>query len=87
MLKPVPFSNAVTSVWLVAYLICATIAYVYPALLLTIMGDWFHGLAIQMSNKPEPIPFNGLILGLFTFGLTVWVMSYFIAVLYNRFTK
>ena len=86
MLNAKAFSNAMTAVWLGAYLVCALLATLFPSLYLGIAGTWFHAMTLQMSNKPT-LSISSLGIGFITFGLMVWVMSYLFVWLYNKLSK
>lgn len=86
MLKAKEFANAMTIVWLVAYIGCFGLAYFAPSLYAGIAGNWFHSINLQMSNLPPTLRINTLV-GFITFGLVVWILSYAFAQIYNRLVK
>lgn len=43
MKKPFAFANALTTVALSAYLVCAALVYIAPDFVFSIAQSWFHG--------------------------------------------
>lgn len=83
----VPLANAATAVTLGAYLICALVAVIAPDLLLWFFQPWFHGVSLEPLRPTGPWFRPGeFVLGLFTFGGSVWVGTAAIAWLYNRWS-
>lgn len=86
MLKAKEFANAMTIVWLGAYIVCAFVAIFLPSLYLGVAGTWFHAMTLQMSTRPTFSP-TSILVGFITFGLIVWTMSYLFALIYNKLAK
>jgi hypothetical protein len=80
-------ANAVTAVALAAYIICTAVALVAPDLLIWFFQPWFHGLSLD-PLRPAGAWFRPVeaIVGLITFGLSVWVGTAATAWLYNAWS-
>jgi hypothetical protein len=80
-------ANAVTAVALAAYVICATVALVAPDLLIWFLQPWFHGLSLD-PLRPAGAWFRPTeaVIGLITFGASVWVGTAAAAWLYNAWS-
>jgi hypothetical protein len=81
-------ANAVTAIALAAYIICATVAIVAPDLLIWFFQPWFHGLSLD-PLRPTGAWFRPgeAIVGLITFGGSVWVGTAAAAWLYNAWSR
>lgn len=81
-------ANAVTAVALTAYLICAALALVAPDLLIWFFQPWFHGLTLD-PLRPAGAWFRPgeAIVGLITFGASVWLGTAAAAWLYNAWSR
>ena len=86
-LAVVPLANAAAVVALAAYLICAALSYFAPDLLMWVFQSWAHSLALEALRTTgstfRPIE---LLVGLVTFGGTVWLAVAAVARLYNAWT-
>lgn len=87
MLKPKAFANAITTVFVVSYVICRLISFIAPDLLFNIAGSWFHGMNLEAIKATTPMGFGTFSSGVVTFGAYVWVATFASASLYNRFAK
>lgn len=87
MLKPKAFANAITSVFFVAYIACAIIALIVPDLYFGILSNMFHSFNLDMVKATTPMSLVGLVLGVATFSVYVWVFTFASASLYNKFAK
>jgi hypothetical protein len=81
-------ANAVTAVALAAYIICTAVALVTPDLLIWFFHPWFHGLPLD-PLRPASAWFRpgDAIVGLITFGLSMWVGIAAAAWLYNAWSR
>ncbi len=87
MLKPKAFANAVTSVFVAAFVICGILAYLAPDLVFGIAGSWSHSINLEVVRSATPMSLGTFIFGVVTFGAYVWVATFASASLYNKFTK
>ena len=87
MLKPTAFANAITTVFLVAYIACALLALIAPDLYFGILGNLFHSFNLESVKATTPMTLGGLVLGVVTFSAYIWVFTFASASLYNKFAK
>lgn len=87
MLKPKAFANAITIVFVVAYVICGLISFIAPDLLFSIAGSWFHGMNLEAIKATTPMGLGTFIFGVVTFAGYVWFLTFSGASLYNKFAK
>ena len=87
-LEVVPLANAAAVVALAAYLICAALSYLAPDLLMWVFQSWAHSLALESLRTTGPTfrPAE-LVVGLVTFGGTVWLATAAVVRLYNAWTR
>ena len=83
-----PLANAATAVALIGYLVCAAISVVAPDVLVWFFGSWLHGLSLE-PLRPAGAWFRAdtFVVGLITFGGTVWLAAAATAWLYNRWSR
>lgn len=87
MLKPQALANAITTVFVVAYVICGIIAYVAPDLLFSIANSWFHAINLDVVKAATPMELGTFIFGVVTLGVYIWVLTFAVTNLYNKFAK
>lgn len=87
MLKPKAFANAITSVFFVAYIACALLAFIAPDLYFGILGNIFHSFNLDAVKATTPMSLGSLVLGVVTFSAYIWVFTFASASLYNKFAK
>ena len=87
MLKPQALANAVTLVFVVAYVICGIVAFVAPDFLFSIANSWFHAIDLAAVKATTPMEFGTFVFGIVTFGAYIWILTYAAASLYNKFAK
>jgi hypothetical protein len=81
-------ANAATTVAVVAYLLCAVLAIVAPDLWIGLIQSWTHGLSLAPLRPSGPwFRLDEFIVGLITFGASVWLVIAAIAALYNRWSR
>lgn len=86
-LDAIALANAVTLVGLIGYGMCAVAASVSADLLVGFFGLWFHGISPDLLRSPGPVrDLAGVMLGMLTFGGSVWVATALTAWLYNHWT-
>lgn len=85
---PVPLANAATAVALVLYAACRIVSVIAPTFLVWLFEPWFHGVMLQplipAISAFQPAEF---VIGLVTFGGTVWLTAYGFARLYNAWSR
>ncbi|GIW07455.1 MAG: hypothetical protein KatS3mg060_2260 [Dehalococcoidia bacterium] len=81
-------ANAAATVALAGYLICAALALVAPEALIWVFQPWFHGLSLD-PLRPTGAWFRPgeFIVGLVTFGGSVWLGTAAFAWLYNTWAR
>lgn len=88
MIKPTVLANAVTTVWMVAYILCALIVVLFPDLSFSITQTWFHFINVGSVHAiATSISIGSIIIGVLTLGATVWILTYCSAALYNKWVK
>ena len=87
MLKPKAFANAITTVFLVAYIACALIAFIAPDLYFGILSNMFHSFNLEAVKATTPMSLVSVVLGIVMFSAYVWVFTFASASLYNKFAK
>lgn len=87
MLKAIPFANAITSVFFVAYIACALIAFIAPDFYFGILSNIFHSFNLEAVKATTPMSLGGLVIGVVTFSAYVWIFTFASASLYNKFAK
>lgn len=87
MIKQKAIANAITTVFVVSYVICGIIASVAPDLLFSIAGSWAHAINLETVRATTPMGLGTFVFGVVTFGTYVWVLTYATASLYNKFAK
>ena len=87
MLKAQAFANAVTTVFVVAYVICGIIAFVAPDLLFNVANSWFHAINLDVVKATTPMELGTFVFGVVTFSVYIWVLTFAGASLYNKFAK
>ena len=85
MLKAKPFANALAITMVVVYVICALAVAVLPNLFRAVAISWFHGIDFEAIWTGEPR--GNFFLGLISTVVFSWFIGYFLAWVYNRFTK
>ncbi len=88
MIKPVLAANAVTTVTVIAYLLCALFVVVLPDISFTITQSWFHFLNVgSVHAVATNISIASTILGVVTLGAVVWLSVFCSILLYNKWVK
>ncbi len=86
-MKPIAFANALTAVSVIAYLVCAALVYTVPDFVFSITQSWFHGWNLEAVKAASPAPLTSVVFGAISFGVFIWVLSYFFGRLYLYWTK
>lgn len=72
MIKPVIAANAVTTITVIAYILCALFVVVFPDISFTITQSWFHFLNVgSVHAVATNISITSTILGIVTLGAVV----------------
>ncbi len=82
-------ANSFAVVGLAGYILCVLATAIFPEFLMTLFNSWFHGLDLSTLRPADGnwvFGTGNLVLGLITFPIFSWVIGYFIARMYNRFT-
>lgn len=87
MLKPKALANALTTVFVVAYVICGIVSIVIPGLFFGVLESWLHAISLEAVKTTTQMGFGTFIFGVVTFGAYIWVFTYLTASLYNKFAK
>ncbi|MCL6096613.1 MAG: DUF5676 family membrane protein [Patescibacteria group bacterium] len=87
MKKPVVLANAVTLALLVFYFVCVILSFIAPDFVLSIGQSWAHILNLEAAKATNQMSLTGVIFGAVTFGVSVWVVVYLTAFLYNKLDK
>lgn len=86
-IKPQAAASAVTAVTVAAYVVCGIVAYAAPGLAFGLARLWFHALNIEIVRAATAMSIGDFLLGVVTFGLITWVLTYAAAALYNRLAR
>jgi len=87
MLKPQALANAATTVGVVAFVICGIATFIAPDLVFGIAGSWAHSINLEAVRSTTPMSLGSFILGVITFGIYIWVITFAGASLYNKWAK
>lgn len=87
MLNAKAFANAVTTVTVVFYVVCAALAILAPDLIFSISQSWMHSINLESVKATTNPSFGLLIWGLVTLTVLTWVTTYAAIWLYNRWAK
>lgn len=88
MIKPVIAANAVTTITVIAYILCALFVFVLPDISFTITQSWFHFLNVgSVHAVATNISITSTILGVVTLGAVVWLSVFCSVLLYNKWVK
>ena len=87
MIKVKSLANAVTIVFTAAYVICGIITFIAPDLFWMFADSWFHNVNLEALKATSPMSVGSFIFGIITFAVYVWIISFAIGILYNRFSK
>ncbi len=88
MIKPIILANAVTTVLMIAYVLCALFVVLLPDLSFSITQTWFHFLNVgSVHGVATSINIGSVVIGVITLGATVWILTYRSASLYNKWVK
>ncbi len=88
MIKPAILANAVTTVWMITYILCALFVVLFPDLSFSITQTWFHFVNVASVHAvATSISFGSMLMGVITLGIAIWVITYCSAALYNKWAK
>ncbi|MEO6508974.1 MAG: DUF5676 family membrane protein [Patescibacteria group bacterium] len=80
-------ANAVTTVWVTGYVICALFTYIAPNFVFGIASTWFHSINIDAIRTSMNMPIINLLFGIVSFGAVIWIGTFTVARLYNYWVK
>ena len=86
-MKPVALANALTSVFLFAYLVCAALVYIAPNFVFSIAQSWFHGWNLDIVRASSPASLVSVVFGAVSLGVYIWVLAYLFGRLYAYWVK
>lgn len=86
-MKPVALANALTSVVLIAYLVCAALVYIAPDFVFSVAQSWFHGLNLDVIRASSPASLVSAVFGAVSLGVYIWVLTYLFGRLYVYWAK
>src|SRR3990167_8919427 len=79
-------ANATAIVGGAAYLICVVWVYFSKSSYMGVMSSWFHG--VDFKGLPaKQLELGSAFWGFITFTVFLWLVGYFWAYFYNKFTK
>ena len=87
MLKAVPFANAATTVLTSAFILCAVVAYALPSIFWGMLSTVSHSINLEAVKSTTEMSFGTFLLGVLLFAIYIWVVTYAVASLYNKFAK
>jgi membrane protein implicated in regulation of membrane protease activity len=87
MLNAKSFATALTTVWATGYLLCALVAFFLPDTFFVISGSLFHAINIEAIRATEKMTLSSFTFGFIIFAIYVWILSYAVISLYNKFNK
>lgn len=87
MLKPNALANAVTIVFIVAYVACALVSFTAPDLYFGVLSNIFHAFNLDAVKATTSMSLGSFIMGVVFFSAYVWVFTFASASLYNKFAK
>ena len=87
MTKPTVLANSVTAVWGTAYALCGLLAMLAPGMYFGVLKNWFHSFNLELIKTTSPLSLTSFMMGLVTFALYVWVVSFATVWVYNLWSK
>lgn len=87
MSKPTILANSVTAVWGAAYAICGIAAMIFPNLYFGVLNNWFHSINLELIKSTTPLTLTSFLMGLATFSIYIWVITFATASVYNALSK
>jgi multisubunit Na+/H+ antiporter MnhB subunit len=82
-IRSISFANALALVSVGAYFLCLVLAAAAPDLFAAIVESWFHGTLPGLGTGAR-VTAGGMLLGVFTVGVSAWVFGLALAAVYNR---
>jgi hypothetical protein len=87
MSKPTILANSVTAVWGTAYALCGIAAMIFPNLYFGVLNNWLHSINLELLKSSTPLTLISLLMGLATFSIYIWVITFATASVYNAWSK
>jgi len=84
--EPITIANAAAATTAILFITCRILVSLFPSLMFTIAQSWLHGVALTKFD-PTSLSISSLLIGLVSSTVTVWVISYVFAQIYNYFLK
>ena len=85
MIKSTSLANAITTMAVMLYFVCAAISLVFPAFILGLAQSWVHTVNMEIIRVTSPFTFGSFMYGLISLSLLTWIVSYGTVALYNYF--
>lgn len=87
MSKPTILANSVTAVWGTAYALCGIAAMIFPNLYFGVLNNWLHSINLELLKSSTPLTLISFLMGLATFSIYIWVITFATAAVYNAWSK
>jgi hypothetical protein len=87
MSKPAILANSVTAVWGTAYALCGVAAMILPNLYFGVLNNWFHSINLELIKSTTPLTLISFLMGLATFSIFIWVITFATVSVYNAWSK
>lgn len=87
MSKPTILANSVTAVWGTAYALCGIAAMIFPNLYFGVLNNWLHSINLELLKSSTPLTLISFLMGLATFSIYIWVITFATASVYNAWSK
>lgn len=83
---PIATANAAAVTAGVVYIVCRILVGLFPDISFSIAQSWFHDIALTKLDTSSLTP-GSFILGIVSSVITVWIIGYLFAAVYNYFLK
>lgn len=87
MLQPIRFANAVTLICVICQIIYLVVVFIAPGLIHLYAASMAPGYNLSAIETTESPNLNFSLIGVVFMALTVWIFTYFVIRLYNRWAK
>ena len=87
MLQPIKFANAVTVICVICQIIYIAVVALAPELLYLYLGSMAPGFDLSSIESEEGINLGFAFPGLILMAISVWILTYAVIWLYNRWAK
>lgn len=87
MLDAKAFANAAAVVAAVVFVVCRILVGVMPNGMFQVAQSWMHSIAVSPSSMMGYSFGSGMVLGIVTMVVVVWLIAYAFASLYNSWAN